>query len=166
MSRGNPAFRYQAHDPRNPRRCDVTVCIAALFRFNYALIGSTPDVGTAALTLSDRMVTAGDVQYEPQQLKIAQITPRTIIMIAGEYSVHSQALLATHRQVRSDPSVSPYNISLIYGASCKTPFFAVQNGIGARTDGNQRANLVLFCKSLIWAITSSCETEAGRRYFV
>lgn len=117
MSRGNPAFRYQAHDPRNPRRCDVTVCIAALFRFNYALIGSTPDVGTAALTLSDRMVTAGDVQYEPQQLKIAHITPRTIIMIAGEYSVHSQALLATHRQVRSDPSVSPYNISLIYGQS-------------------------------------------------
>src|SRR5208337_1385309 len=38
---------------------------------------------------------------------------------------------------------------LLLGASCKTPFFAVQIRIGARTDGNQRANLVLFCKSLL-----------------
>ena len=76
----------------------MTVCIAALFRFNYALLGSPPELGVAAIALSDRMVTAGDVEYEPQQLKIAHITPRTIVMIAGEYSIHSQAIQATHKQ--------------------------------------------------------------------
>ena len=91
----------------------MTVCIAALFRFNYApTMASPPDVGMGALALSDRMVTAGDVQYEPHQLKIAQITSRTMIMIAGEYPVHSQAILATIKQVRGDSSMSPYNIAI------------------------------------------------------
>jgi 20S proteasome alpha/beta subunit len=93
----------------------VTVCIAALFRFNYAKMGDPLDVGTAVLTLSDRMVTAGDVQYEPNQLKIGHITPHVIILIAGEYSVHSQAILATHKQVDADVTTSPFNVALIYG---------------------------------------------------
>jgi 20S proteasome alpha/beta subunit len=74
----------------------------------------------AAITLSDRMVTADDVQYEPQQLKVAFITQRTIIMIAGEYPVHSQALIATSRQVRNDPSFSPRNIAMIYGQALQS----------------------------------------------
>ena len=66
----------------------MTVCIAALFRWNYANL-PTQQVAPAALILTDRMVTAGDVQYEPQQTKVAHITPKTLLVIAGDYSLHS-----------------------------------------------------------------------------
>ena len=98
----------------------MTVCIAALFRFNYAKAGDPPEIGAAAITLSDRMVTAGDVEYEPNQLKIGHITPRVIIMIAGEYSVHSQALFAAHKQIKGDVNASPNNIALIYGQAIQS----------------------------------------------
>jgi 20S proteasome alpha/beta subunit len=95
----------------------VTVCIAALFRFNYASPGDPVNHRVAAITLSDRMVTAGDVQYEPQQLKIAHVAQNVIIMIAGEYPVHSHAILTTAKQLRGNQSVSPYTIATIYGQS-------------------------------------------------
>jgi len=77
----------------------MTICIAGLFRWNYAGEKGGQDWGPAALLVSDRMITAGDSQYEPLQQKIAQITPYTTILIAGDYSTHSQALINTAQQV-------------------------------------------------------------------
>ena len=76
----------------------MTVCIATLFQWNYAS-KDTPAVGTAALVLTDRMITAGDVQYEPRQTKIAHITPTTLLVIAGDYSLHSTAHQADCRAI-------------------------------------------------------------------
>ncbi len=41
--------------------------------------------------VADRMVTAGDIEYEPQSTKIRRITDSIIVMIAGEISVHAEA---------------------------------------------------------------------------
>jgi hypothetical protein len=91
----------------------VTVCIAALFRWNYAALGEPANHGVAALTASDRMITAADVQYEPQQQKIA-FFGKSLILIAGDIGIHSQAIRETQKQVRGrDPT--PHEIALIFG---------------------------------------------------
>ncbi len=50
----------------------MTVCVAAIAE-NSCVIGA-----------SDRMLTAGDVQFEPQQTKILRVTPSIAIMMAGD----------------------------------------------------------------------------------
>jgi 20S proteasome alpha/beta subunit len=97
------------------RRIPVTVCIAALFRWNYAPAGEPERLGVAAITASDRMITAGDVQYEPQQLKVAHVTERILILIAGDFSMHTQAIKATIAQTRGNPNVKPHDVAVIYG---------------------------------------------------
>jgi 20S proteasome alpha/beta subunit len=97
----------------------VTVCVTTLFRWNYGTL-SQPDMGIAAITASDRMISAGDVQYEPAQQKVAVITSRCLVLIAGDYSLHSQAIRDTMQQVQNNATISPYNISLIYGRAIQT----------------------------------------------
>lgn len=97
----------------------MTVCIAAMFTWNYAS-AEQPQLGKGIITLSDRMITAGDVEYEPQQLKIAHITPHVMILVAGDYTVHSQALIGTHKQVKADSSTSTQAVANIYSQSLQT----------------------------------------------
>lgn len=94
----------------------VTVCIAAIFSWNYSTLAS-PQPGPAAMILSDRMITAGDVQYEPQQTKVAYITPRVLLVIAGDYSLHSQAIRKTAEHFQKDPNASPECVAVFYGRS-------------------------------------------------
>jgi hypothetical protein len=92
----------------------VTVCIATLFRWNYGTLAS-PEFGMAAITASDRKITAGDVEYEPPKLKMAQLSPRCLVLIAGDYAIASEAIFGTHKQLRGDPNAAPENIALVYG---------------------------------------------------
>lgn len=92
----------------------MTVCLAGMFRYNHG-IDSSEDWGKAIITVSDRMITAGDVQYEPLQRKTAHITPHILAMIAGDYSTHSQALIEIHTQIKGDRSRTPYQVALMYG---------------------------------------------------
>jgi hypothetical protein len=80
----------------------VTVCIAGLFNWAYGNVsaGTDPDLGRSAILISDRMITAGDVQYEPQQRKSAQIAPNVSITIAGDFAIHSQAMKDVFTQLR------------------------------------------------------------------
>jgi len=91
----------------------MTVCITTLFQWNYGSRHSARPA-PAALVVTDRMITAGDVQYEPQQTKTAQITPHTLLVIAGDYSLHSQALKATFVNFREDRTASPEDIARFY----------------------------------------------------
>jgi hypothetical protein len=102
--------------PRIAEPRPVTVCVAVLFHWNYAPAGQPLDYRPAALIASDRMITAGDVQYEPQQLKVANLTSRVVGMVAGDYTVHSQAIreIQDANKDRSE-TVSPYDIALQYG---------------------------------------------------
>jgi 20S proteasome alpha/beta subunit len=92
----------------------VTVCIAALFEWNYGPKAEL-ERGSAALVLTDRMITAGDVQYEPQQSKLAYVTPAVLLMIAGDYSVHSQAIKKTVDNFEKKPDATPEDIAKFYG---------------------------------------------------
>ncbi|MGB8182322.1 MAG: hypothetical protein WCF13_08130, partial [Stellaceae bacterium] len=64
--------------------------------------------GPAVLLASDRMLTAGDIEYEPPKLKMGQLTANAIALVAGEIVVHSEALAEVQRQLalttRSDVS--------------------------------------------------------------
>lgn len=112
------------HRDRNERpefreRVPVTVCVATLFRWNYGP-SDKPEYRFAALVASDRMITAGDVQYEPQQLKVAFITKRAVILIAGDYSLHSEAILGTSKQIQGQLDITPHNLALIYGRAIQS----------------------------------------------
>jgi 20S proteasome alpha/beta subunit len=96
----------------------MTVCIAALFNWNYAPVGQPPHFKKAAIAISDRMITAGDVQYEPQQTKVAFVTKDILILIAGDYSRHSEALANAYRNVQQ--SSKPQNVALIYGRAIQS----------------------------------------------
>ncbi|MGB7254085.1 MAG: hypothetical protein WBC94_10800, partial [Xanthobacteraceae bacterium] len=92
----------------------MTICIAALLNWDYAAKPSDPrDPGSAAIVISDRMITAGDIQYEPNQLKMAWPTPQTLALIAGDYSLHSQAIKDLLKQTNAQ--TSPENVAKIYG---------------------------------------------------
>ena len=91
----------------------MTVCIAASFKWNYAHFGQPEDLGPGILTVSDRMITAFDIEYEPTQTKVAFATRRCVILIAGEYLVHSQAIKSTMAQLKTESSIE--NVALIYG---------------------------------------------------
>jgi hypothetical protein len=99
--------------PNLAERRSVTVCIAALFTWNYA--GAPPQMGIGAVTASDRMITAADIQYEPLQQKIA-FFDGTMILVAGDIAIHSQAILDAITQIRGR-KLPPYDIAQIYGRS-------------------------------------------------
>jgi hypothetical protein len=71
--------------------------------------------GPAAIAISDRMITAGDVQYEPQQLKVATVYPASLVMIAGDYSLHTQAMKEMYGHLIGVTDAKPRDIALIYG---------------------------------------------------
>jgi hypothetical protein len=97
----------------------VTVGVATLFRWNYGPYepNDVPVFGMAAIVACDRMITAGDIQYEPQQTKFAIMTPRILVSIAGDYSIHSEALLETRKQIGINANIHPQNVAILYGKS-------------------------------------------------
>jgi 20S proteasome alpha/beta subunit len=72
-------------------------------------------LGVAAIVACDRMITAGDIQYEPQQTKFAIMTPRILVSIAGDYSIHSEALLETRKQIGINANIHPQSVAILYG---------------------------------------------------
>jgi hypothetical protein len=91
----------------------MTVCIAAMFNWNYGDL-KTPNFGKAILTVADRQLTAGDVEYEPRQLKMSFLTSRALLLFAGDVTVHSEAVLRTMRQVQAVPESDPGIIAELY----------------------------------------------------
>jgi 20S proteasome alpha/beta subunit len=109
--------RDRTYKPDLGERKPVTVCVATLFHWNYASAGEAARFGVGGIAASDRMITAGDVKYEPHQLKFAEMTPRTIVLVAGDYAVHSQAIQNTVKMVKTSRDQSPENIARLYGKS-------------------------------------------------
>lgn len=97
----------------------MTICIAALCRWNYGPSDS-PEWGPAAIVVTDRMITAGDVQYEPPQTKHAQITPHVLLVIAGDYSSHSQAIKRTVQHFNGSTNATPEDVAAFYGRAIQS----------------------------------------------
>ena len=58
----------------------MTVCIAAICN-NSVIFGA-----------SDRMLTAGDIQFEPQLQKNYLLTSKIVIQVAGDASVQAEVV--------------------------------------------------------------------------
>ncbi len=74
----------------------MTVCVVAIAE-NGSIFGA-----------SDRMLTAADVQFEPQQTKVGAITTSIVIQFAGDASVQASVILSvladTKAQIQKDPA--------------------------------------------------------------
>ena len=111
------------------RRSPMTVCIAALCNWNYAPPGMPPDWGVAAVTTTDRMITAGDIEYEPNQLKCCYMTPRVLVLIAGDFPTHSEAISMVQRAlIGGGPELDVSFIASLYSDA----LMAVQTREAAR----------------------------------
>jgi len=73
----------------------MTVCIAAMYD-SVSILGA-----------SDRMLTSGDVQFEPQQSKIRPRTKSIVLMIAGSSPMQEEILQAVNRDVAARLAAEP-----------------------------------------------------------
>lgn len=75
----------------------VTVCVAAICQ------------GNTIFGASDRMLTAGDIQFEPQQPKIIVLTRSIVVMVAGDSSMQSEIIQKVQADVSKRIEVEPQN---------------------------------------------------------
>lgn len=68
-------------------RVGVTVCVAAVCE------------GNIILGASDRMLTAADIQFEPEQSKIITVTNSIAVMVSGDSAVQAEILQALHTEI-------------------------------------------------------------------
>jgi len=80
----------------------MTVCIAAVFRWFYG----ENDLGWAVIGASDRMLTSGDVEYEPPQTKFCSLTGHVLLLTAGAMHIHSEAIRATQKHLQANEADS------------------------------------------------------------
>ena len=85
-----------------------------IVRLTYGVVPNHT-TGMAALVMADRRITAGDLTYEPAQLKFGFLSERALIAVAGDITVHSEAILRTQEQAKARADISAPNIALIYG---------------------------------------------------
>lgn len=94
-SAGKSLVRLLNHDGRR-NRITVTVCVAAICN------------GTTIFGASDRMLTAGDIEFEPNQTKIISLTTSIVIMIAGDSALQIEIALKlsdeASRRIKADPT--------------------------------------------------------------
>jgi hypothetical protein len=74
---------------------NVTVCVAAIFN------------GTSVVGASDRMLTAGDIEFEPQQSKVFQLTSSISVMVAGDSSLQMEIILNVKNEVNNRIDENP-----------------------------------------------------------
>lgn len=71
----------------------MTVCIAAVCN-----IGG--EGGAFVVAASDRMITIGDIEYEPEQSKSIELGTTTIALLAGDMQVHAAVVPKTMARLR------------------------------------------------------------------
>lgn len=66
---------------------DMTVCIAAICE------------GEILLGASDRMITSGDVQFEPDEMKVRTLTSSIVVMFSGDAALHAEVAQSVKSEV-------------------------------------------------------------------
>src|SRR5215510_517757 len=73
----------------------MTICVAAMCNV-HTILGA-----------SDRMITAGDVQFQPPQPKIWQLTSSIVAMIAGDTALQTEILIELTAEVTRRVQANP-----------------------------------------------------------
>lgn len=76
----------------------VTVCVAALCNDGTTIFGA-----------ADRMLTASDIEFEPQQQKIIALTNSVVVMTAGDSSLQTEILSRVFGEVLARIHADPDN---------------------------------------------------------
>ena len=92
----------------------MTVCIAATFQWNYGT-DDAPEWGAAIVAASDRMQTAGDLEYEAPRRKICHIAEKVVIFVSGEIPIHSEAILKLIKHLLVSKETEVPKIAELYG---------------------------------------------------
>ena len=71
----------------------MTVCSAAICHINH---GPPFIVGAC-----DRMITIGDIEYQPDQSKVIPLATHTVVLLAGEMHVHSAILPTLPEKIKT-----------------------------------------------------------------
>lgn len=87
---GHSLLRPQGGRAGKIRKGDVpvTVCVATICE----LVIGGQHLGQMIVGASDRMITTGDVQYEPQQPKVFPLTISIVAMVAGDMAIQTEIL--------------------------------------------------------------------------
>jgi 20S proteasome alpha/beta subunit len=83
----------------------MTVCIAAL-------CGATTNVPPIIVTASDRMITIGELEYEPEQTKTIYLASQTVALMAGDMQLHAAVVPKVFVRIRQALADDPSNISV------------------------------------------------------
>ena len=83
----------------------MTICIAAICMFGdrQVVIGA-----------SDRMVTSGDIEFEPFQSKSFVFTPQIMGLVAGDMAAQMTILMATSRRLQAVPTADVGAVANLY----------------------------------------------------
>jgi 20S proteasome alpha/beta subunit len=88
-----------------PRKRPMTVCIAAVCNMGH-------DDGPAIIAASDRMITMGELEYEPDQAKCIPLASRTLGLLAGDMELHAHVVPIVQRKVLDAIKEDPSNINV------------------------------------------------------
>ena len=78
---------------RSGKRKSMTVCIAAV-------CGASHENGPFVVTAADRMITIGDLEYEPQQTKAVYLATQTVALVAGDMQLHAALIPRVNERIK------------------------------------------------------------------
>ena len=87
----------------------VTICIASISQFEHEgnfypmIVGAT-----------DRMLTAGDIQFEPSQTKVANLTSRIVALVAGDASFQVSVCMDVFDEIQNETEVTVKRAATVY----------------------------------------------------
>src|SRR5258708_2642694 len=89
--------------PKVQKASPMTICAAVICHHPHT--ERDGKLHPSIMTISDRMLSSVDVQFEPNQTKIKQLTPSIIAMYAGERDFHHTISEAARRQLSENATV-------------------------------------------------------------
>jgi hypothetical protein len=95
-----PIFGRPLAKPEMGERRRMTVCIAVLYAFVKTDDENSPPEHRGVITASDKMISAGDIKYEPPLAKLGFLGGNTIVMVSGDISAHSEAIISTRNAIK------------------------------------------------------------------
>ena len=83
----------------------MTVCIAAVCNI-------LPDRPSCVIAAADRMITIGDIEYEPAQTKSVFFATSTIGLFAGDMQLHVSVIPRVQERIKEALHENPTNINV------------------------------------------------------
>jgi hypothetical protein len=108
LSLGQVFFRHQEKQKALP----MTICAAAICQHVHK--GRDGKLGPSIVTVSDRMLSSADIEYEPALVKVKKLAPSIVCLYSGERDYHHMIADATHRTIIADNVTNVADVADIY----------------------------------------------------